>query len=160
MGFEIASLTVGGGRIGICPAPGRFGDYESDFRKIALWSPALVMSMTEEPELCGIGAGAFGADLAETGIARMVLPVRDYGIPEGETARAWPEKSHGIRGLLARGERVLVHCLGGCGRSGMAVTRLLVEMGEAPEAALARLRAVRPCAVETEAQVVWAANHG
>ncbi|MBR9844091.1 MAG: protein phosphatase, partial [Rhodobacteraceae bacterium] len=53
-----------------------------------------------------------------------------------------------------------VHCFGGCGRSGMAIMRLLVEMGEEPEAALARLRAVRPCAVETEAQRLWAANRG
>ena len=51
---------------------------------------------------------------------------------------------------------MLVHCRGGCGRSGMAVLRLMVEAGEAPEEALARLRAVRPCAVETEAQMDWA----
>lgn len=40
----------------------------------------------------------------------------------------------------------------------MAVLRLMVEMDEAPEAALARLRAVRPCAVETVAQHDWAAR--
>jgi hypothetical protein len=38
----------------------------------------------------------------------------------------------------------------------MAVLRLMVEMGEDPEEALARLRAVRPCAVETEVQKAWA----
>ncbi len=42
----------------------------------------------------------------------------------------------------------------------MAVLRLMVEVGEAPEAALARLRAVRPCAVETEAQRDWAEQGG
>ena len=45
--------------------------------------------------------------------------------------------------------RVLIHCMGGCGRSGMAALRLMIEAGEAPGAALERLRAVRPCAVET-----------
>ena len=34
----------------------------------------------------------------------------------------------------------------------------MVESGEKPEAALQRLRAVRPCAVETEAQYLWAAR--
>ncbi len=38
----------------------------------------------------------------------------------------------------------------------MAVLRLMVEAGEDPDAALARLRAVRPCAVETGAQLTWA----
>jgi hypothetical protein len=32
----------------------------------------------------------------------------------------------------------------------------MVECGERPEAALRRLRAMRPCAVETEAQLAWA----
>ncbi len=39
-----------------------------------------------------------------------------------------------------------------CGLS----ARLMVEAGEAGDRALARLRAVRPCAVETEAQMGWA----
>jgi hypothetical protein len=38
----------------------------------------------------------------------------------------------------------------------MAILRLMVESGEDPPAALARLRAVRPCAVETERQHCWA----
>ena len=38
----------------------------------------------------------------------------------------------------------------------MALMRQMVEDGEAPDAALARLRAARPCAVETKAQMRWA----
>ena len=38
----------------------------------------------------------------------------------------------------------------------MVVLRLMMECGERPAAALARLRAVRPCAVETQAQMAWA----
>ena len=36
--------------------------------------------------------------------------------------------------------------------------RLMVEAGEEPQAALTRLRGLRPCAVETDAQYEWAAN--
>jgi len=49
-----------------------------------------------------------------------------------------------------------VHCRGGCGRSGMIALRLMIEIGEAADDALARLRAVRPCAVETPQQLRWA----
>ena len=38
----------------------------------------------------------------------------------------------------------------------MVVLRLMVDSGEAAEAALDRLRAARPCAVETDAQMAWA----
>jgi hypothetical protein len=33
---------------------------------------------------------------------------------------------------------------------------LMIEMGEDADDALTRLRAVRPCAVETDAQLAWA----
>ncbi|MDH5531227.1 MAG: protein phosphatase, partial [Paracoccaceae bacterium] len=46
----------------------------------------------------------------------------------------------------------------GCGRSGMAVLRLMVEAGEPVDVALIRLRKVRPCAVETDAQLAWASR--
>jgi protein-tyrosine phosphatase len=156
LSFEIATIAAGGGQIGICPAPGRFGYYTRDFKEIMAWRPELVLSMTEAAELDRIGAAGFGDDLEKAGIARLALPVRDYGVPEDETARHWPESAAEAKVVLARGGRVLVHCMGGCGRSGMAVLRLMVEMGEDPEEALARLRAVRPCAVETEVQKAWA----
>ena len=54
------------------------------------------------------------------------------------------------------GRGVAVHCRAGIGRSGMVALRLMIEAGEAPDDALARLRTVRPCAVETTAQMHWA----
>ncbi|MFX0541249.1 protein-tyrosine phosphatase family protein [Roseovarius sp. S4756] len=56
---------------------------------------------------------------------------------------------------LRGGGRVLFHCPGGCGRSGMAALRLMIAAAEAPDAAQERLRARRPCAVETSAQMRW-----
>jgi hypothetical protein len=158
MRFEIASVAAGSGQIGICPAPGRFGDYASDFKEIIAWRPRLVLSMTEAAELGRVGAAGFADDLLAEGIGRIHLPIGDFGAPSGQTARLWPESAGRAKAVLAEGERVLVHCLGGCGRSGMAVLRILVEMGEEPEAALARVRAVRPCAVETETQALWASK--
>jgi hypothetical protein len=38
----------------------------------------------------------------------------------------------------------------------MVALRLMIELGEAPDDALARLRVVRSCAVETDAQMAWA----
>jgi protein-tyrosine phosphatase len=48
--------------------------------------------------------------------------------------------------------------MGGCGRSGSVALRLMVETGEAAADAFIRLRAARPCAVETDAQYRWASR--
>ncbi|MEM7241871.1 MAG: protein-tyrosine phosphatase family protein, partial [Pseudomonadota bacterium] len=52
--------------------------------------------------------------------------------------------------------KIFIHCRGGCGRTGMLAMRLLILQGEDPDAALARLRQVRPCAVEKKSQEFWA----
>ena len=137
---------------------GRGGSYDADLADILRFSPDLVLSMTTAEELAAKGAATLAEDLARHGIAWAHLPIPDFGTPPEAVQHLWPETSARARALLAQGGRVLVHCMGGCGRSGMAVLRLMVEAGEAPEAALMRLRAVRPCAVETEAQFAWAAQ--
>ncbi|WP_420857416.1 protein-tyrosine phosphatase family protein [Marivivens marinus] len=154
--FGLYVVSAGGGEIALCPIPGGAGDYASDLAAILRWAPALLITMTTEGELAAAGAGTLADDLAHAGIAWRHVPVADFGTPEQDVAQHWPEVSEAARAALSRGERVLVHCKGGCGRSGMAVLRIMVDAGEAPEMALARLRQVRPCAVETEAQMDWA----
>lgn len=154
--FCISDLPVAGGALGICPIPGRNGDYAGDLARLIAWAPGLVLTMTTAKELKATGAGRLGQDLARAEIAWRHLAVADFGAPGGETALLWPAASQSVRAVLAQGGRVLAHCFGGCGRSGMAVLRVMIEAGEAPEAALLRLRSVRPCAVETEAQRAWA----
>ncbi|EBA13204.1 protein-tyrosine phosphatase family protein [Roseobacter sp. CCS2] len=151
--FAIYRLPVGGGDLALSPMPGRTRHYYTDWLHLLDWCPDLVLSMTTQAELDRKGAGTFGLDLRNTGIDWMHLPVPDFGVPDD---RDWPHVRDQVLAVLQRKGRVLVHCFGGCGRSGMMVLRVMVAAGEAPDAALARLRAVRPCAVETDDQMRWA----
>lgn len=153
--FSISDISAGAGRIGICPMPGRFAAYHLDIAMVQGWRPDVVLTMIELHELEGTEAVNLPSDLAAFGCGLLFLPITDLAAPTGETLAAWPAASIQVQKVLAAGGRVLVHCYGGCGRSGMAIVRILVEMGEEPEVALARLRAVRECAVETEAQLHW-----
>lgn len=154
--FEIAELPVSFGNVGLCPAPGRYGDYSGDLTKILSWCPSLVLTMTTEIELEAVGAEGISNDLAAKNISWRHLPVTDFRSPCRETCKLWPSAEAEAKSVLRKGGNVLVHCYGGCGRSGMAVLRLMIGAGEAPQVAMDRLRAVRPCAVETAAQANWA----
>ena len=150
-GFAIHQLPAGGGWLGISPLP-RAGD----MAVLLEWAPDLVLSMTEMDEMVQLGAGGLGEALEQVGIAWLHLPIRDFGAPPVEVQAVWPAVSAQARAILAGGGKVLAHCRGGCGRSGMVLLRLMIELGEDSKGALERLRIARPCAVETDEQRLWA----
>ena len=155
--YHIAELACGKGWLGIGPMPGRSRSYDADLMAILRWGAGLVLTMTTGEELERSGAGQFGDELNAAGVEWRHLPIPDFGAPPPATDAQWPEVSDTAHALLAREGRVFVHCYGGCGRSGMALLRLMVEAGENVDPALERLRHVRLCAVEREAQKAWAA---
>lgn len=155
-GFVIYALPVSEGILALSPLPGRNGDYKADLQHLRDWQPAIVISMTTLAEMVARDAGDLGNDLRDMGTRWMHVPIADFGAPTPEVEEKWHAAAKAALGALQGGGRALIHCNGGCGRSGMAVLRLMIEAGEAPEAALVRLRAVRPCAVETDAQMRWA----
>lgn len=156
--LEIAKIPLGAGQVGISQMPGRDGNYRADLDEILAWHPALVVTLSTEIEMEAWDADRLPQDLAVAGIAWWHFPVNDFRAPCAAAREEWPLLSAAIHTALAAGQQVLVHCFGGCGRSGMTVLRLMIETGELPGEALTRLRAARPCAVETLAQEAWAAE--
>jgi protein-tyrosine phosphatase len=157
--FGVSWLPVGAGRLGISPLPGRGGDYAADLAAILAWRPALVLTMVTGAELEAGGATRLPGDLSVAGVHWRHLPVPDFGVPTPGVSALWKPVATEAHRVLQGGGGVLAHCFGGCGRSGMAALRLMIETGEGPAEALERLRSVRPCAVETPAQLAWASGH-
>lgn len=155
-GMLIYALPVGGGTLAMSALPGRGGDYAGDLGLFREWQPGIVLTMVTDAELAEAGAPNLGTDIQAMASRWFHLPVRDYGTPSPEVEAVWPEASRAVRAALKGGGRVIVHCKGGCGRSGMAVLRLMVESGEDRFVALKRLRSLCNCAIETNAQLDWA----
>lgn len=147
-----AELAVGGGRLALSALPAGAG-LRADLEK---FHPDLVLSLTESHEMREAGAGDLPGWLAARGIAWAHVPVPDFAVPGA--APGWAAVEARLVALLAGGGRLWLHCRAGLGRSGTVALRLMVAGGEASGPALARLRAVRPGAVETEAQRLWAGN--
>jgi hypothetical protein len=148
----VFDLAAGAGRLALAPILDRGGQHWAQWRRFA---PDLVITMTTQDELARAGCADLGVRLADLGCDWAHLPVADFGIPQDD---AWHKVQAQAVAQLGAGGRVLVHCHGGCGRSGMMALRVLIALGEPAPQALARLRAVRPCAVETAAQLAWAEN--
>lgn len=166
--LRIAELSAAGsgGLIGLTFAPGKKqkgglpGDHDRDLAVdlsvISEWNAAAIVTLMTAEELDTFQIPAIGEEVRVRFMEWHHLPIRDYDVPDAAFEVVWPRHSARLRGLVAAGNRVLVHCRGGLGRAGMVAARLLVEMGTDPEDAISAVRRERdPRAVETSAQEEW-----
>ncbi|MFT7057540.1 MAG: protein-tyrosine phosphatase [Pseudorhodobacter sp.] len=156
--FSISDLPLAGGFLGLCPLPGANGDLPADITQIKAWGADLVLSLVESSELAALGASYLPDLLQAAGVKWRHFPIEDFGVPNSALQSEWSALASEISDHLARGGRIVIHCRGGCGRTGTVALRLMRAAGESLAPALLRLRSVRPCAVETAAQMEWASG--
>ena len=87
--------------------------------------------LTEDHEIRDL-APAYARLLSSGGLSLSVmrLPIRDFGVPESVTA--FRLAADRIAEALQRGERIVMHCRGGIGRTGLVAQAVLNELGVAP----------------------------
>ena len=154
--FEVFEISVGPALLGISRLPGLQGNFLADIEKIFNWKPAAIVSLTEKKEIEDMGASDLVSFIEKEKIPWLHFPIKDFGIVERQQEILWEPISKNIYQKIKDGDRILLHCRGGCGRTGMIVLRIMIDFGEDPDEALERLRKIRPCAVETEDQENWA----
>jgi ADP-ribosyl-[dinitrogen reductase] hydrolase len=165
--LQIATVAAGPGlgSIGITFCPGKQQPRSAtgawarnlaiDVAAIADWGAASVITLVEDHELAALCVTGLGAAVRAAATEWHHLPIRDVSVPTTAFEAAWAAIGPGIREQLRAGFNVLVHCKGGLGRAGTIASRLLVDLGWSPAAALSAVREVRPGAVESKAQEAY-----
>jgi len=149
----VASRWSGDGRIGMTLLPGR-RDYRRnlgrDLASLRDEGANRILCLVPFEELEQYGVGDLLSAYRDQGLDVHHLPTVDQKVCSVEDmTRALRWVDEGIEG----GESVVVHCVGGLGRSGMAVASYLKMRGATAEEALAEVRRARsPRAVETLGQ--------
>jgi ADP-ribosyl-[dinitrogen reductase] hydrolase len=158
--LRIDAVAVPGmpGLIGMTLCPGKkdpyakFGawdrDLQADLQVVREWGASAIVSLLEEYEFELLGVAGFGAGVSAE-FHWLWLPIPDGGIPDHAFERRWADEGAELHRRLADGERVLIHCRAGLGRTGTIAARLLVESGMTPLQALNAVRAARRGTVET-----------
>lgn len=151
--------------IGLTPCPGSDPfpsarepwqrDLAADFDVITEWGAAAVVTLLQASELTRPSLEDLRSHAERRGMAWHHLPIRDRAVPSSEFEASWPAVAARLHALLGQRRNVLIHCMGGLGRSGMVAARLLVELGEEPRTAIHRVRRAREGAIETAAQEAY-----
>ena len=160
---------AGGALLGMSHCPGRRGvdgggrqwvrTLDADLQAIQTWGASAVLSLVETHEFARLGVPDFAQAIARTPLQWLQVPITDMATPGTATLAAWRTQGPALLQALNEGQRVLVHCAAGLGRTGMLVAKLLVLHGVSADQAIDQVRSARPGTIETEAQAEWV-RHG
>ena len=156
------------GKLGMAMAPGRRDrtaeavwarDLHADLRRLRHVHKArtLVTLLTDE-EVRALGIEELPEAVAVHGIEHLRLAIRDGAAPAADQDDVVMALLHAVVQRLQDGGTVVVHCRAGQGRSGTLAAMVAAALGEPPSAAIARVRAVVPRAVETVVQEAYVAD--
>ena len=153
------------GRLGLTAAPGRWWpgrdpDPEAQLaRDLARlrdrYRASTLVTLMEEPELKARGLDRLTGEVRRAGMESLWMPVPDMGAPA--SMKAARELVWRILQRMERRETVVVHCLGGLGRSGTIAACVLAARGRPPDRALQLVRRARPGSVQSQAQEAFVA---
>ncbi|HET6406652.1 MAG TPA: protein-tyrosine phosphatase family protein [Chthoniobacteraceae bacterium] len=87
---------------------------------------------------------------SSAGFEHHLMPIPDGGVPTPEQFR---EYLRFVRAQLEAGNPTAVHCAAGLGRTGTVLAGFLIAEGVPLNAAITRIRAARPGAIETREQI-------
>lgn len=158
-------MPAGGGVIGMCACPGgrrylggsgaRHITLEEDLKEVAEFSPKGVVTLLEANEMEALGLSGLPSRLSGLGIEWRHLPIPDMEPPGPDFETLWITHGALLRYQLQNGDRILLHCFAGLGRTGTIAARLLVELGLSPAAAVRAVRNVRSGAIQTPDQAAY-----
>jgi ADP-ribosyl-[dinitrogen reductase] hydrolase len=155
------------GALGLTLAPGKHGtsyyhpadwarDLDADLDRLRHHHRAdVLVSLMEDHEHDLLGISNLRSRARDAG-----LEVRHFPIPDGSVPPPWQDGDFaalvaGIRRALDADRRVVVHCRGGVGRSGLVAAAVATTYGDDAETAIARVRRAQPLAVETREQEAY-----
>ena len=112
-----------------------------------------VVILTEDREIRDL-APAYARVLASQPLPFSLtrLPIRDFGVPE--STPGFRQTAGKIAAALRMGERVVMHCRGGIGRTGLMAQAVLIELGVPPGQAETQVAAAGS-RCETEEQIAF-----
>jgi atypical dual specificity phosphatase len=120
-------------RLGAMPMP-----HPDELAQLRAFGVGTVISLTEEWHDPAV--------FRRAGLRNVYIPIPDYGAPTMDQVREFVAEADAA---LARGEKVVVHCLAGLGRTGTMIACYLVARGRTADEAIEEVRRKRRGSIQS-----------
>lgn len=122
--------------------PGLINPLADDLAFLKSEGISAILSLSESPLEEGM--------VREKGFSYLHIPVNDFTAPTIEQVEQCVEFVE--RMLTVEKRPVVIHCGAGCGRTGTMLACYFTKRGKTAEEAIADVRSMRPCSIETDGQ--------
>ena len=159
--LRIDEVTIpnGTGIIGMTLCPGKKinsassgpwdRDLDTDLQAIQAWGARALVNLMEEHEYKLLRVPDYVTKVRSYPMEYFHLPIVDVHAPDKRFMDLWKSAGPKLRQILQSGGKILLHCRGGLGRTGMVAAQLLVELGMPHKDAIKAVRDARPDTIET-----------
>ena len=149
------------GKIFLTCFPGRNGDkisFEEDIfleelLNFSSQNCSTIVTLVEDKEIENLcDKKFFVRKIYSHNLKWIHMPIVDLKAPDHEFMNKWQTTKVLLKNDLIEGRNIILHCMGGKGRSGTIAAILLIEFGEKHKEAIEIVRERRKGAIETKEQ--------
>ena len=149
------------GKIILTCFPGRDGETTSfkesillnDLKNFYKYNCSIIVSLIEDSEFNNFyDKKKFVRHVYSNNLKWLHMPIVDLNAPDHKFIDKWHETKVFLKNDLVAGKNIVMHCMGGKGRSGTIAAILLIELGENNRKAIEVVREKRKGAIETKEQ--------
>ena len=137
-----------------CPGTKETG-LSASLKQLKAQGGQAVVTALEFDEMAKAGVSELPEQIKDLGMAWFHLPIEDDCAPGEEFASEWQRVSPELHKIIDQGGKLVLHCMGGSGRTGMLAAHLLLELGWDLEMIKSEVKALRPGAFSKPLQIEY-----
>lgn len=136
---------AGGAKLLLTPCPGtKETNLKDSLAQLKDAGATAVLTALEPGDLPGEGLSQLAEECKALGLKWFHLPIEDDCAPGDEFNANWPEANKAAQSMLDEGGALVIHCMGGSGRTGLIAARIMLDRGVELESAIEQIQALRP----------------
>lgn len=128
---------------------------ENDIEAIKQWGADAIISLVNDKEMSIYKVEDLGEQITKAGMQWFHHPFEDGGVPCNNFRERWQTQREKMLAILNKGGKVMVHCRGGKGRTGLIVAQLMLELGIDFDHTVSEVQNNRKGALNKEAHIEY-----
>ncbi|MGF1703799.1 phosphatase [Photobacterium makurazakiensis] len=148
------------GKLLLTPCPGtKEASLQESLLELKAAGATAVFTALEPTDLPNDGLTKLAEACQELGMKWYHLPIEDDCAPGASFDANWAEANKAAQALLDKGDSLVIHCMGGSGRTGLIAARIMLSRGAELQSTITQIQALRPGAFTRQPHIDYIQNY-